>query len=462
MFPPLIPSPAAKFLLVSLLRVASLAAFVGGAVALAAGATAGAAAAMLVVFSAFGYYAWKLAQLSDWLREPTAATLPDADGLWGDVLIQLYRKLRDERLSREVLADSLARFQQAASALPDGAVMLDNAYNIVWLNPTAEAHWNISRKDDRMQTITYLIRYPEFIDYLNARQYGVPLRLTLMRADVGGALKELVFTVQLVPFGIDQMLLLSRDITEHERLETIRRDFVANVSHELRTPITVIAGFLETLTNISARGEGNAAIVEKSLAHMSQQAARMQRLVEDLLTLSRLEDEGHRLAEAPVNVPELVQALAADAMQLSNGQHTFSVQVAPDWLVGNRDEITSAFSNLVTNAVRYTPAGGNISVTWTVDDGTPQFRVEDDGEGIAPEHLPRLTERFYRVDRGRSQASGGTGLGLAIVKHVLIRHGGRLDIQSSRAVGDHGTQFTALFPKTRACPGEPQLRAVAA
>jgi two-component system phosphate regulon sensor histidine kinase PhoR len=188
----------------------------------------------------------------------------------------------------------------------------------------------------------------------------------------------------------------------------------------------------------------------------------MQRLVEDLLTLSRLEDEGHRLAEAPVNVPELVQALAADAMQLSNGQHTFSVQVAPDWLVGNRDEITSAFSNLVTNAVRYTPAGGNISVTWTVDDGTPQFRVEDDGEGIAPEHLPRLTERFYRVDRGRSQASGGTGLGLAIVKHVLIRHGGRLDIQSSRAVGDHGTQFTALFPKTRACPGEPQLRAVAA
>ena len=455
-------SPASRFLLVSLLRVGAIATVVGFIAGWIGGGLVGEAAAALVVFTAFGYYAWKLAQLSEWLRDTKAATLPDADGLWGDVLIQLYRMLRDERLSRESLAAALSNFQQAASALPDGAVMLDNAYNIVWLNPTAEAHWNISRKEDRMQTITYLIRYPEFIEYLNARQYGVPLTLNFSRVDANGAAKELVFTVQLVPFGDEQMLLLSRDVSERERLETVRRDFVANVSHELRTPITVLSGFLETITNVSAAGTSNPELFEKALAHMTAQAVRMQRLVEDLLTLSRLEDESHRLAEAPLNVPELVQSLYRDADQLSRGQHTITVATDEVWLVGNRDEITSAFSNLVTNAVRYTPAGGAINISWELRDSQPRFCVADTGEGIAPEHLPRLTERFYRVDRGRSQATGGTGLGLAIVKHVLIRHGGRLDIQSSRAVDGHGTQFSALFPKERACTAAPTLHAVAA
>ena len=237
--------------------------------------------------------------------------------------------------------------------------MLDNAYNIVWLNPMAEAHWDISRKQDRMQTITYLIRYPEFIEYLNARKFGEPLKLKLSRSDAGGAPKELVFTVQLVPFGDEQMLLLSRDITEYERLETMRRDFVANVSHELRTPITVMSGFLETLSTVTANDSGNPALIEKSLEHMSAQALRMQRLVEDLLTLSRLEDGRHQLADAPVNMPELVRSLVKDAEQLSNGNHTFTVSAADDWLIGNRDELTSAFSNLVTNAVRYTPSRRN-------------------------------------------------------------------------------------------------------
>ena len=455
-------TPAARFLLVSLLRVGAIAALVGLLVGVIGGRAVGEIAAALVVFTAFGYYAWKLAQLSEWLRDPKAATLPDADGLWGDVLIQLYRMLRDERLSRESLEAALSNFQQAASALPDGAVMLDNAYSIVWLNPTAEAHWNISRKKDQMQTITYLIRYPEFIEYLNARQYGAPLTLSFSRVEASGATKEMVFTVQLVPFGDEQMLLLSRDVSERERLETVRRDFVANVSHELRTPITVLSGFLETITNVSASGNSNPALLEKALTHMTAQAVRMQRLVEDLLTLSRLEDESHRLAEAPINVPELVQLLCRDAEQLSRGQHTITVATDAIWLLGNRDEVTSAFSNLVTNAVRYTPAGGAINITWGLRDGQPWFCVADTGEGIAPEHLPRLTERFYRVDRGRSQATGGTGLGLAIVKHVLIRHGGRLDIQSSRAVDGHGTKFSAIFPKERACEAAPALHAVAA
>ena len=458
---PILP-PATKFLLLSLLRVGLLAALVGGIIALAAGPVPGLATGALVVFAAYGYYAWKLAQMSEWLCDPQAATLPDADGLWGDVLLQLYRMLRDERLNRQLLADSLSRFQQAASALPDGAVMLDTAYNIVWLNPTAESHWNISRKDDRMQTITYLIRYPEFIAYLNARQYGVPLTLKLTRADAGGAPKELIFTVQLVPFGDEQMLLLSRDVTEYERLETMRRDFVANVSHELRTPITVLSGFLETMSNFTVAGNVDVPLIEKSLLHMRAHAARMQRLVEDLLTLSQLEDEGHRLAEAPINVPGMLQALVADTQLLSNGRHTLSLVAGDVWLIGNRDEINSAFGNLLSNAVRYTPAGGKIDVRWGQEDGRPVFRVVDNGEGIAPEHIPRLTERFYRVDRGRSQATGGTGLGLAIVKHVLIRHGGRLDIQSSRGIASHGSQFSLFFPTTRAYATAPRPQAVAA
>ena len=462
MFSPAFLSPSIKFLLVSLIRVGLLAVLVGAIAALIGGTDVGIGVGALVVVAAFGYYAWKLAQLSEWLKDPKAATLPDAGGLWGDVLIQLYRMLRDNRQSEQALADALARFQQAASALPDGAVMLDNAYNIVWLNPTAEAHWNISRTNDRMQTITYLIRYPEFIDYLNARQYGVPLTLRLTRADAGGALKELVFTVQLVPFGDEQMLLLSRDVSERERLETMRRDFVANVSHELRTPITVMSGFLETMSNATATGAANPALVEKSLMHMSAQAARMQRLVEDLLTLSRLEDESHALAEAPVNVPELLQSLIIDAEHLSSGRHTLTLETAAAWLIGNRDEISSAFGNLISNAVRYTPVGGKIDVRWAIEGDAPVFSVRDNGEGIAPEHIPRLTERFYRVDRGRSQATGGTGLGLAIVKHVLIRHGGRLDIKSSRGVDNHGSQFSTFFPVARACMPAPKPQAVAA
>jgi two-component system phosphate regulon sensor histidine kinase PhoR len=188
----------------------------------------------------------------------------------------------------------------------------------------------------------------------------------------------------------------------------------------------------------------------------------MQRLVEDLLTLSRLEDNSHRPAQAPINVPELITSMLVDAAQLSAARHRITSDIAPDWLLGNRDEIASAFSNLVSNAVRYTPEGGHIEVIWTTDAGMPVFRVRDNGDGIAPEHLPRLTERFYRVDRGRSQATGGTGLGLAIVKHVLIRHGARLDVQSSQDVERHGTQFSILFPVERACAPEPKPQAVAA
>ena len=453
-----------KLTLTALLRVALLALAVGGISGLLGGAGLGFAFSAIIAFTSFGYYAWKLAQLSQWLNDPQAATLPDGIGLWGDMLGDLYRLIRQERTSRQTLAATLERFQAAADALPDGAVMLDNQYNIVWCNPGAEAHWSISLARDRMQTITYLIRYPEFIEYLNARVYGEPLVVKITHSkDPGGlatATTETTLSVQLVFFGSDQMLLLSRDISEREQLEAMRRDFVANVSHELRTPLTVMTGFLET---VSRAGPDNPALLEKSLAHMAAQTVRMQRLVDDLLALSRLEDNRNKLTAAPINMPELIAALVNDAEQLSQGRHKFTCTLDEScWLTGNRDEIASALGNLIINAVRYTPDGGRIEVSWQAEQGMPTFRVGDNGEGIAPEHLPRLTERFYRVDRGRSRASGGTGLGLAIVKHVLLRHDARLEILSSQATETHGSTFSILFPATRACPRAPRPQAIAA
>ena len=437
-----------KITLAAVFRVALLALVFGGIAGLVFEKSIGLLVAATTIFICFAYYAWKLAQLAEWLNDPRAATLPDGIGIWGDTLGNLYRLIRQERTAQQSLSVTLGRFQQAATALPDGAVMLDNQYNIVWCNPNAEVHWSISLARDRMQTITYLIRYPEFIEYLNARNFDEPLTLKITQAKNSPPATDTTLSVQLVSFGDDQMLLLSRDISERELLETMRRDFVANVSHELRTPLTVLLGFLETLLG---GGSLNLEIVEKSLAHMSAQTVRMERLVNDLLTLSRLEDNRNRLTTVPVNMPELIRGIVRDAEHLSNGAHEIKQELDSDWLVGNRDEITSAVGNLVTNAVRYTPRGGKIYLRWRIANGTPIFSVQDNGDGIPAEHVPRLTERFYRVDRGRSQAAGGTGLGLAIVKHVLLRHGGHIEIASSQASENHGSTFTAVFPPERAC-----------
>ena len=459
-------SPVTKFTFAALIRVGVTASALGGLVALTIDVTWGVALGALVILAVIGYYAYKLASLSVWLDDPQAATLPDGIGLWADTLGHLYRVIRHERAAQRTLADTLSRFQAAAAALPDGAVMLDNQYNIVWCNPSAETHLAVSLKRDRMQVITYLIRNPEFIHYLDSRNFLEPLVIRLQHNKsatnaASAAATEVILSLQLVAFGDDQMLLLSRDISERERLETIRRDFVANVSHELRTPLTVVTGFLET---VAIAGTSNETLLHKSLAHMSVQTARMQHLVEDLLTLSRLEDNRNRLAVSPVNIPELISSLLNDAEQLSNGRHTITKHIDAPWLLANRDEITSAFGNLITNAVRYTPAGGTIHAEWSqASKHAPLvFRVTDNGDGIGAEHLPRLTERFYRVDRGRSRASGGTGLGLAIVKHVLIRHDGHLEIQSSLDTAQHGTTFSAIFPPERAYAVEDEICAVAA
>ncbi len=454
-------SNVTKLTIVAAVRVAAIALVVGAVVTWFLGATAGLVAGGAIVFFCFALYARKLAQLSAWLANPQAATLPNAAGLWGEVLGDIYRVIRAQRIEQAATNDRLVRFEEAASALPDGAVMLDKQHNIVWCNPSAEKHWSISLERDRWQSITNLIRYPEFVEHLNVRQFGVPflLRVAPAKSALGDLLQpELILSLQLVRFGEEQILLVSADVSARERLETMRRDFVANVSHELRTPLTVLAGFAETAASI---GASNPPVLQKALGHMQTQASRMQSLVEDLLTLSRLEDSRNLLAAAPVNVPELLSRVVADARALSGGAHNITAQIGEHWVMGNRDELTSAFSNLVFNAVRYTPPQGTIELAWAMVDGKPMFSVKDNGEGIAAEHIPRLTERFYRVDNGRSRASGGTGLGLAIVKHVLLRHGATLHIASSQHADGHGSTFTVSFPVARACEANSRPKAVA-
>lgn len=381
-----------------------------------------------------------LAKLRLWLKAPRQEEIPEGWGAWGDVFAELYRAHRRESKSRDRLAAALDRFVQGASALPDGIVLIDEENKIEWCNAMAERHLAIESKRDRGFLITNLVRQPDFVEYLRNEINPEPL---IFRAPHQSTQ---VLSIQLIPFTDDNKILISRDITQIERAETIRRDFIANISHELRTPMTVIHGFLEHLVNDEARqGAGK-------FAHlMFEQSQRILRLIDDLLTLSRLEAQDHVHNEETIDMPTLVGGLLVEAKSLSAGRHTLSSTAAPQHLLGNREELRSALTNLVTNAIRYTPEGGKIELIWEVDNSEGRFSVQDNGIGIPVEHIPRLTERFYRVDQGRSRETGGTGLGLAIVKHVLMRHQALLEIQS---IPGEGSRFTAIFPEQRIMAAE--------
>lgn len=402
------------------------------------GATAavGLFAAVLLV-SAF-LHLRNISRLLQWLRNPKPDAVPQAFGIWDEVFAVLYRMLRHQRQSETQLAETLNDFRLAAAAMPDGMVILDQGDRIEWCNPKAQQHFGLDRERDRGQQITYLVRHPQFAEKLHSRNYSEPLTLRQSRA------ADLVLSVQIVPYGDRQNLVISRDITELERVETMRRDFVANVSHELRTPLTVLAGFLETISDMKAPEGG---LLARALPLMMDQTRRMQHLVEDLLTLSRLEASGNPLHDERVNVPRLARALYQDALALSAGRHRVALDLeSEDWLAGSEHELRSAFSNMLSNAIRYTPEGGEVAIAWKRQGDQAAFSVRDSGIGIQPQHIPRLTERFYRVDRSRSRETGGTGLGLAIVKHVLNRHQGWLEIMSEP---ERGSTFIALFPAQR-------------
>ena len=381
-----------------------------------------------------------LRNLSRWSRQELGATLPRSSGAWEELYAQLYHRGRARQREQAELTDALASFRGAAQALPDGVVTLNAQDQIVWCNPQAEQHLNVRLAKDQGQNVANLVRAPDFLDYLSRRQWDRPVQLRMRHPGQGS---ERVLSLQLVAYGDALKLLLSRDITRFERLETMRRDFVANVSHELKTPLTVLSGFLETISESAVTPEQR----QQYMALMREQAARMQRLVDDLLTLSALEAT-QAPREDTIDASALLDRVEATARSLSGDRHTLDFTIEPGLtLLGSEVELASAFTNLVTNAIRYTPDGGRIDVAWrSRPDGSAAFVVADDGIGIPAQHLPRLTERFYRVDRGRSRQSGGTGLGLAIVKHVLTRHQAALAITSE--VG-RGSTFTATLPAAR-------------
>ena len=385
------------------------------------------------------YHVRHLAGLLDWLAAPELDSVPEGKGAWDDAYAGLYHLLRRQRQNTVQLTATLDDFRRAGAAMPDGLVILGADDRIDWCNPSAEHHFGLDLKRDAGQGITYLVRQPQFVEYLSSAQYEEPLILRQARTG------DRVLAVQLVPYGERQKLLLSRDVTDLERVETMRRDFVANVSHELRTPLTVLCGFLETLSD--AEPALRDSLLDRSMPLMLGQAQRMERLVADLLTLSRLESSSNPVRHDHVNVPGLVRAVHQEAQALAQGRQTIVLEAVADaGLVGAEEELRSAFGNLVSNAVRYTPAGGTVTMSWTATAEEAVFSVRDTGIGIDARHIPRLTERFYRVDRGRSRESGGTGLGLAIVKHVLQRHQGLLEIES---VAGKGSRFSAVFRGAR-------------
>ena len=397
-------------------------------------------ALLAVGLAAIGvYHVRNLAAFLSWLNAPRRESLPIGKGAWEEAFAQLHGHIRTRDESERALAVTLARFRAAGQALPDGVVILNSDTQIEWANPTAERHLDIDPRRDAGQAITNLLRNPDFIAYLDSGGYGEPLVLRRARGDAS------VLTLRIIAFGDEQKLLLTRDITSQEKADTMRRDFVANVSHELKTPVTVLSGFVETLSNEEIRL--SEAQRKKFLGLMSDQARRMQHLIEDLLTLSALESSGLPADEQAIDVRAFVEKLADEARLLSGGLHNVSVSVETDArLTGGVQELASALSNLMSNAVRYTPEGGAIGIAWQVRDGQGIFSVEDSGIGIERRHIARLTERFYRVDNSRSRETGGTGLGLAIVKHVLTRHQASLEIKSEFG---RGSTFSAVFPARR-------------
>ena len=393
----------------------------------------------VLVFVQLGY----LYQLSDWLDDPQSAKLPDGWGAWTNIFSRLYRLRRDDEKNQAELTEWLARFRQAMHLLPDGVVIMDDVLFLEWCNPAAEQHLGLSGERDKGMRVTNLIRNPDFMDYIILGRYDQPLTLSF---------RERKLIVHIIPFENRRQILVTHDATETERTEMMRRDFIANASHELRTPLTVIVGFLE----IAAMEELDKQTRMAHLKLMTEQGHRMQHLIEDMLTLSRLESVDYPMRPERVDVVKLLGQVQRDARALSAGKHEITMDVNGPDIVGSYEELYSAFGNLASNAVRYTPAGGSIRLVWkeAANGNGVKFIVEDTGIGISPEHISRLTERFYRVDKSRSRETQGTGLGLAIVKHVLLRHGGTLSIKS---VPEQGSSFIVCLPQTAVAALQPEL-----
>lgn len=393
---------------------------------------------LLVILILMARHARQLQKLGEWLNDARPESIPEAGGIWDDVFSQLYRMVKKHIQTKQKLADELQHMEQATAALPEGVAILNDVNRIEWFNPIAQRHFDLDAEHDVMQDITYLVRQPEFIAYLHESDFSKPLMMRPARHD------DMVLSIKLIPYGGDKRLLISRDITQFERVEGMRRDFVANVSHELRTPLTVVNGFVENLQDMPDLGHDSA---QRILKLMAEQTRRMENLVADLLTLSRLENNQNPLREEVVDIGVLLNEVIQGGRLLSGEKHDLQLEVkGRTKMSGNREELRSAFDNLLGNAIRYTPEGGSILLRWFERGGQQVFSVQDSGIGIPAQHIPRLTERFYRVDSSRSRETGGTGLGLAIVKHIAMRHQAKLEIFSEEG---KGSTFSLVFPNRR-------------
>ncbi len=372
-----------------------------------------------------------LYHLSRWLDKPDSSRLPDGWGAWTEIFSRLYRMRREDEKNQTELSEWLTRFRQAMTLLPDGVVIMDDVLFLEWCNPVAEQHLGLHMGKDKGMRITNLVRSPEFMDYIILGRFDKPLIISH---------RDRKLIAHIIQFENRRQILVTHDITENERIDMMRRDFIANASHELRTPLTVINGFLE----ISAmQPDLDSKTRAAHMKLMIEQGHRMQGLVEDMLTLTRLESVDFPVRPEHVNMSQMLEQIVAEMEGLSIGKHTLNlINLGPD-VMGSQDELRSAFGNLVSNAVRYTPTGGEITISWTDSAQGPKFTVRDSGIGIRAEHISRLTERFYRVDKSRSRETQGTGLGLAIVKHVALRHKAQLTIESTPGVG---SSFSIQFP----------------
>jgi two-component system phosphate regulon sensor histidine kinase PhoR len=389
-------------------------------------------------------------RLNRWLAAPDAGPPPITSGLWGEAAYRAAKALPAGERKAQESAQRMEEVLAAIQASPNGVALLDAEGRIEWFNRTASAHFGFQPGRDLHQHVVNLVRDPAFVGYFHAGAFEQPVQMPA-RPPADARQQPVRLSVQLHPYGQGRKLLLSYDVTATLLADAMRRDFVANVSHEIRTPLTVLTGFVETLQTLPLDERER----ERYLHLMAAQASRMQTLVEDLLTLSRLEgspppDESERIDLAALmrQCEEQARALSAMLHPPENKPQQIVFAPPPGFaLAGATGEVSSAVSNLIINAVRYTPAGGRIDVGWQrLPDGAARLEVRDTGHGIAPEHLPRLAERFYRIDRSRSRESGGTGLGLAIVKHVAQRHGGELQITSQLG---RGSCFALVFPARR-------------
>ncbi len=405
---------------------------------------------LFLLIGCAGYLIWTLRhvlQLIAWLDAASASSQPIeppyGKGLWGELFDGMYRLMRTQERARKRLKAVINRFQESTAALKDGIVLTNEEGQLEWWNPAAERILGFRDPDDIGQQISNLVRDPRFISYFDSKNYDEPVMLPSPVSEE----KKLIYSITL--YGPDNRLLVVRDNTRIFQLEQMTKDFVANVSHELRTPLTVINGYVETLTDsLDMMPEPPVPVLPRALNQMQTQANRMANIIEDLLMLSKLETADNISTLNPINMHSLLDGIANDARSFSGTRaHNIVVQCkVSTQVLGNEKEIRSAISNLVFNAVKYTPDGGDIKIKWMVDLNTGYLTVKDNGIGMEPQHIPRLTERFYRIDKNRHTSTGGTGLGLAIVKHILLRHDSMLVIKSRPG---KGSSFTCQFPHSR-------------